>query len=259
MNEQQKIEHLITQSGNNFHCRVLNFFKEREWVVLISPYYNDNISDKPREIDIIAEKAFRVNDRFGHPYGDINIKLFIECKYIPQEVVFWFHEKDVRKARDLVTRTTPLKKDNIYTEKHHYLKENYGVAKLFASEYKKNIENEPIYKALNQSLNAMVYYRNSASILPLSSWKERNTLATVNYPVIVCNSFDKFYKVDIESPDKHTKIKEYFQLEVNYAYMDTNKSYRNEYFLIDIIDFDKAGIFLEALEEDVNAIKNIIS
>ncbi len=30
--------------------------------VLVSPYYNDNISGKPREIDLIAEKAFNKMD-----------------------------------------------------------------------------------------------------------------------------------------------------------------------------------------------------
>ena len=141
--------------------KVLKYLKEKGWTVLISPYYNDNVSSKPREIDLIAEKAFDVKDNmWGKIIGTVNVKLFVECKYILQNTVFWFHDKDKQKAEELVTQATQLRADNIYTKEHHYLGEVDSVAKLFADERKKSVENEIFYKALNQSLNAMVYYRN---------------------------------------------------------------------------------------------------
>jgi len=255
MKELDKIEKLIKYSGNNFHCKVLNYLKKKEWTVLVSPYYSDNVSDKPREIDLIAEKAFTVNDPYSITLGEINVTLFVECKYIPQEVVFWFHDKDVNKARELVLKTTPLRENNLYTENHHYLTKNsQRVAKLFASDNKKNVENEPLYKALNQSLNAMVYYRGRGSIIPPSPRGSRKILASVNYPVIICNSFKNFYQVDIESTGKPKKINDNFQLEVNYAYMNVRKEPKNEYFLIDVLDYEKIDTFLEALQKDVDAI-----
>ena len=182
------IKKIIAQSGNSFHCKVLRCLREKGWTVLISPYYNDNISSKPREIDLIAEKAFEAKDNLGRFFGTINVKLFIECKYISQKTVFWFHDRDFQKAEDLVTQTTPLRKDNIYTKKHHYLTEPSGVAKLFSDERKKSAENEIFYKALNQSLNAMVYYRDKESIIKLPPGRDGYVLKTVNYPVIICNS-----------------------------------------------------------------------
>jgi Holliday junction resolvase-like predicted endonuclease len=137
-----KVKKIIEQSGNTFHCKVLKYLQEKGWAVLISPYYNDNVSSKPREIDLIAEKAFEAKDNRGRFFGTVNVKLFIECKYISQKTVFWFHDKNKQEAEELVTQTTPLRKDNTYTPKHHYLEGEAGVAKLFADERKKSADNE---------------------------------------------------------------------------------------------------------------------
>ena len=254
MTELDKIEELIKYSGNNFHCKVLNYLKQKEWTVLVSPYYSDNVSGKAREIDLIAEKTFTVNNPFSSSVGCINIRLFIECKYIPQAVVFWFHDKDINKANELVLKETQVSKGNVYNQNHHYLNaHNERVAKLFASNPNKDGENEPLYKALNQSLNAMVYFRSRKSILPPLP-KGKNILASVDYPVIICNSFKNFHKVDIESTNKPTKISDNFQLEVNYTYFDVNTKPKNEYFLIDVLDYEKADSFLEALARTADTI-----
>ena len=166
----QDAKEIISKSGNNFHCKVLKYFKEKGWNISISPYYNDNVSEKPREIDLIAEKDFEWNEKpiyTGRDPGRINVRLFIECKYVAQVTVFWFHSKDIGQAKKLVFRTTPLSENNIYTDKHHYLQDK-DVAKLFASSKSdKSTENEIIYKALNQSLNAMVYFRTELTGLRL--------------------------------------------------------------------------------------------
>src|SRR3989304_4244472 len=83
--ELDKVKVIIDQSGNTFHCKVLKYLQEKGWIVLISPYYNDNVSSKPREIDLIAEKEFNVEDGLRTPFRTVKVKLFIECKYIPQK------------------------------------------------------------------------------------------------------------------------------------------------------------------------------
>ena len=249
-----KVKAIIAQSGNTFHCKVLKYLHNKGWTVLISPYYNDNVSSKPREIDLIAEKAFNAKDRFERFFGTVNVKLFVECKYISQKTVFWFHDKDKQKAEELVTQTTPLPPDNTYTAKHHYLGEVDRVAKLFSDEQKKSAESEIFYKALNQSLNAMVYYRNRESIIKLPKDEKNYILRTVNYPVIVCNSFENLYRVEIDTDADPSNITENFQLEVNYAYMTPSGSNINEYFLIDILNFDLFDNFLEKIEVDAGLV-----
>lgn len=253
-----KVKTIIAQSGNTFHCKVLKYLQSKGWTVLISPYYNDNVSSKPREIDLIAEKAFVAMNIFGEPFGTINIKLFIECKYITQKTVFWFHDKDKQKAEELVVRTTPLRKEYDYTNKHHYLDGPDRVAKLFAEEGKKSSDNEIFYKALNQSLNAMIYYRNKGSIIKLPNGWKSHILRTINYPVIVCNSFENLYRVEIDADTDPFSITDNFQLEVNYAYMTSTVSDMNEYFLIDILNFDMFDNFLEKLQNDTLQISYVL-
>jgi len=244
------VKNIIDKSGNTFHSKVLKYFNKQGWTVLISPYYNDNTSGKPREIDLIAEKAFKVEDYHGQYFGNVNVKLFIECKYISQKTVFWFHSKDYGKAINLVIQNSPCIKDNMYTKEHHYLCDNNHVAKLFADEKTKGADNEIFYKALNQSLNALIYYRNKASIISVSEGRRDYTKYTLNYPIIVCNSFDNLYRVDIETDNDPSNIDENFQLEINYAYIGPAGANRNEYFLIDIIKYDLIDDLLEKFKKD---------
>lgn len=243
-----KVKAIIEQSGNTFHCEVLKYLQGKGWKVLISPYYNDNVSSKPREIDLIAEKAFDVKDGCGTFLGTVNVKLFIECKYIPQKTVFWFHDKDKPKATELVNQMIPRGKGHPSIMKHHYLAGVDSVAKLFADERKKSAENEIFYKALNQSLNAMVYYRKEPT------GRNGYVLKTDNYPIIVCNSFDNLYRVEINTDNVPSKITDNFQLEVNYAYMTSDGNNKNEYFLIDILNFDLFDSFLEKIEVDTELV-----
>ncbi|MBI4619076.1 MAG: hypothetical protein HY739_02755 [Desulfobacterales bacterium] len=256
MTDLKEIEELVNESGNSFHCRVVNYLKEKGWHTLVSPYYMDSSTSKPREIDLIAEKSWNHNDRYGRKNGDVIIKLFIECKYIPQANVFWFSDKDVASAKQWVITNTPLPENNnnVFTGKHHYLATNPKVAKLFTSKNRPNTENEVIYRALNQSLNAMVYLRGRESIIPDIQAGSTPILASVEMPVILCNSFADFYRVEMEDPGEPKPIDANFQIEVNYAYLDQQKNHRTEYFLIDIVDFDKLDNFLGVLEADKDAI-----
>jgi len=50
-------------------------------------------------------------------------------------------------------------------------------------------------------------------------------------------------------------IDKYFQLEINYAYLNSDKRNMNEYFLIDVVDFSQLDYFLGEIEtKDVDAI-----
>ena len=253
MNEKSrdKVQEIIDASGNNFHSNVIKLLREKEWNVLISPYYNDYATDKAREIDIIAEKPFEVTGSFGKTKGWLNVRFIIECKYINSETIFWFDAKDKKRAEERVVRDTSLRKDNHHTQKHHYM-QNERVAKLFSSEKSKDLSNEPIYKAINQSLNAMIYFRHGTPI----TRQDRYILKTICYPIIILNDFKKIFSVDI-GEGNYSSIKDnFFQLKINYAYLNTNKQNMNEYFLIDVIDFSHLNDFLnDTLTKDIEAIK----
>jgi hypothetical protein len=249
-----KVDELIERSGNTFHYQVVNFLRERSWTVLVSPYYSDYISDKSKEIDIIAEKQYEVaKPGRDKKLGILKVTLFIECKYINSEIVLWFDEKDLTRARNKVIRTTPLKEGNIFTEKHHYLAAP-KVAKLFTP----NAKNDDVfYKALNQTLNAMIYHRSEglASIFPSIS----KIMYALSYPLILCNEFAHLYRVDA-GQSTYGNVDQNFQLEVNYAYLSNERKSQSDYFLIDVIDFNKFDDFLNGLlKTDLEAICHVLS
>ena len=75
------VQKIIEKSGNSFHSRVVKLLRDEKWTVLVSPYYSDNFTDKPREIDVIAERNLDVSDFIRDWLGTLNVRLFIECKY----------------------------------------------------------------------------------------------------------------------------------------------------------------------------------
>src|SRR5690606_28228602 len=77
--ESEEVNSIINESGNSFHCSVANYLREKGWHTMVSPYYMDASSNKPREIDLIAEKSWKYEDRWEGKYGTVNLKLFIEC------------------------------------------------------------------------------------------------------------------------------------------------------------------------------------
>lgn len=246
---------LVQTSGNTFHWRVVSYFREIGWETQISPYYLDASTNKAREIDLVVEKTWAYNDPYSAGIGTVHIKLFVECKYIPQTNVFWLDQKDIDATKEWLETYTPLTSDNKYTNDHHYISSGTKVAKLFASKNNPNTENETIYKALNQSLSAMVHLRNQGSIIP-DPLGRMNILASIELPVILCNDFSKFFKIDGE--EQAGQIEDNFQLEINYAYIDGNRNSRSEFFQIDVVSFDLIEQYLQSLEKDIEAIIKVL-
>ncbi|WP_420208719.1 hypothetical protein [Candidatus Electronema sp. JC] len=248
----EQVTTLINSSGNSFHAKVAQRFKELGWDITISPYYMDQSQDKAREIDLIAERRFPVHrhhDKDNYS-GDIVIRLYIECKYIPAHAIFWFSDKDKVAAERLVC-SFGFNKLYSYMQQHHYLAQSERVAKLFASGNSKGQETEAIYKALNQVLNARVSMQHQVS--------SRHPILLMEYPVVVCSSFSHIFCLDFfgtGEPESAAPVTENFQLEVQYAYYNRQGNPKNDYFLIDFVDFHKLDSFDKAVEDDVKAAKN---
>jgi hypothetical protein len=243
-----QVQQLIDGSGNTFHARVARWFKEAGWHVRVSPYYLDRTQEKAREIDLVVEKAVEILDFANRFQGDVVIRLFVECKFVAGHTVFWFAERDRPAAEGLVTSTPPFRMDNTYTRKHHYLGEA-PVAKVFASEQSRGAEFEWMYKALNQVLNAQTAMVSQPVTIPeLQRYQARKVV--LNFPVVVCSSFEKIFQTDFFEPSAAQPIKQNFQLEVSYAYADLQGMPRDGYFLVDLVDFAQLESFATAVLAD---------
>ena len=149
----------------------------------------------------------------------------------------------------MVERTTPCRSDNTESASHHYYGQK-SVAKLFSEDKSRGSENETFYKALNQSLNACIFYRKTASIIHTPDKYINDTKFTLNYPVIICNSLERLFRVNVANDDDAVRITDNFQLEVNYATDTSGNRGIDEYFLIDVVGFEKLDKYLALLKID---------
>jgi hypothetical protein len=236
--------------GNDFQYKAKKALTGAGWNVRMSPHYNDSFSEKPREIDMIAEKVF-LSSHEEFYQGTVIVRLFVECKYIAEQTTFWFEEKDLDKAKEVVDSTRAFnetKKNHEVTTNHHYLS-NKLIAKLYRTEGK-NPDGDPIYKAITQCLNATIYFRDRPT--DLRNKHNHRTYEELNYSVIVCNSFEKFLGKDTTTDSTVSPIAEIFQLEVDYAYTIKDKS-EEELFYIDVLSIDMLKDF-----EDKTLLKEIL-
>ena len=228
--------------GNDFQYKVKKSLENIGWVVRMSPYYNDSFSEKPREIDIIAEKAF--NPAPNSIYNCIAIvRLFIECKYIAEQTVFWLQERNLSKAKNVVDATGSFHPvdENFYVQQGHHYLANDLVAKLYRTEGK-NPDGDPIYKAITQCLNATIYYRNHSTDLRSKMNHISEPLVDLNYPLIVCTSFDKISAKNTTTDSAAHPITKSFEIEVDYAY--TKKSNQiEEMFYVDVLNVSDMSSF----------------
>ena len=255
---------VIESSGDAFHTNVLQRFRALGWYSLVSPYYMDATTNKPREIDLVVESARNYPQRYNRPYGSINTRLYVECKYVPedQQIVFWFDNQDLISTDLLLTSTLPFRNRNVIMNQHHYKSSEPRVAKLFRSnrgQRDSRIESELMYKALNQCLHAKIYHHLHETIVRDANFRPENILETAEYPVIVLNSFEGLWRVDVEDQSNPVPIEDHFKLEVNYAYVDDRGNRRNDYFLIDVVDFRTMETYLELFGRDSDAIAEMLS
>jgi hypothetical protein len=248
-----EIAQLVAGSGNNFHAKVARWLQADGWHVVVSPYYMDQTQNKAREIDLVAEKAWPIKDVWGTQIGDVIVRIFVECKFIPSHSVFWFADKDIESAEKLVCSRGVFRLGNMYTDKHHYLSQSKRVAKLFATAASKSQELEPYYKALNQVLNAMVSMRGGPVSDPSNARKGRGPRVVLELPMVVCSSFEKLYQVDFYADSPPQRISENFQLELRYAYHERDGFQRDEYLLVDFVEFNQLDRLMQSIGKDAEA------
>ena len=262
--DQQDVEKFAKEHGNKFHAQVVSFLRKNDWSVTVSPFYRDIATDKAREADVFADKVVEV-PRFAQPTISFPVTLVIECKYVKQEILFWFDKKDADQTNERITKDIPDLKNNANIAKHHWNSVN-EVAKLFAT-YNPNRderqpENEIIFSSIDKVLNCLIYYRNTfprRSTIPPGA----NSEPRIHYPVIIVDSFSKMFRTTLDYPERVEPLdqKIWFPVEVNYAYIlyGQGQKYQHlEYFLVDIVNYTKLGEYLALLEgNDIGAAKSV--
>ena len=257
---------LVEDSGILTHLKTVAALKKHGWSLNISSYYYDNVADLVKEIDIVAEKQFNSSDWAGNSSIQVNVQLFIECKYIDKEIVVWFDKMNRQKAIKKLEQNSGLRiadrvSGDIIPNDFHYLPTD-KVAKLFSANANKD---DVFYKAISQCLRAQVYYEQWAPGPISNPFNNHNEVRTkiVRYPIVICDNFKNIKEVEVnqQSGKFITKdIDESFLLETNYVYFNKDKTAtKDDYFLIDFVGIDTLDSWLPILDKEATSVVNSMS
>ncbi len=239
----EKLIEKIKKSGNNLHLNVVSFLEKKGWEVDLSPYYCDERTDKPREIDIIANKPIRIFDESDKYL--LHICLFIECKHFKSESAFRVIPNDRDFAKDSIIiegiDTPRSLKETRLKDKHHYCTANV-IAKLYDSEDKN--DDKKIFEAVTQPLKSFVFFQNR---LPPKA---------ICYPMVVYSGIPGFYLIEGNNIDqkylKKLKTTKEFLFGVKYSYKKPVSApvplYDSRCFIVDFVHQDGLGAFLDNIE-----------
>ena len=268
MQNNQKVEKLIESSGLLTHHKTIQVLKESGWSVLISPYYHDTLTGKSREIDIIAEKRFTAGSRAWNDEVEVVAQLFIECKFIKDEAIFWFDSKDekgiadkianelgwnISKNGSIINTNYSHSRQTFDCRELHYFK-NDRVVKIFSSSG--TGDKDVFYKGIDQCLGSLISHEQDGRNIIFKQKYEITNKKIIRFPIISCGNYQNIFSVEIDNDGKpnHSQIKDdNTQMEINYSYLNKAGAALKTLFIIDVVNLDKLADFLLEIEKDANS------
>src|SRR3989344_2549840 len=249
-----ELKEKIKNSGNNLHLSVVDILENEGWKVDISPYYCDDLTDRPREIDIIATNRRSILFPNSKDKNDFyNVVLCIECKCFTDEVCFrvFDNKKDIGKRVLLNQKYNlnideALKRYGMLFDGHHYLNRP-KIAKLY--EYSKikqggKSQEDDVFQAITQSIKSTIFFMKSGN---------NDALGNIYYPMIVYNKIDGIYfmeenRIDDAYLDGLAKQKNVI-FHLKYSYPETifnvpGVRYRSNDFYVDFVHKDELKNFV---------------
>lgn len=117
--------------------RVAKLLREMWWNVEVNQFYLDPYTETPREIDLIAERSHVISKSRNHFGGvteeKIQMRLFIECKYIKDIILLFTKDRDEEKTMKAFMSMMPYAKLNdgnavsthpTWSANHRYFKQS---------------------------------------------------------------------------------------------------------------------------------------
>jgi hypothetical protein len=243
----EKLKALIIQSGNNLHTEVAQFLIDHKWQVDISSYYYDDTTDKPREIDLVAQKEI-ISHEPDLGESRFSVFLFIECKYFKEGVAFRMYPNQGQDGLsaiisggmsvDILDRNN----GNLWRN-HHYVSTPY-LAKLYDTK-----ENNEVFNAITGTVKSLLFF------------KDNQHKKGLYYPLVIYSGIEGLYCIngnDISNLDELDPVKNVV-FGLNYSYRNTNTSALNtRYFCVDFVNKDSLGEFLDSIgKTEVNEVKEL--
>lgn len=173
----EKIKGAIEKGGYGLELKASRILNKNSWYVKTNPIWFNEETKRYSEIDIVAKKKNKQN---------LLDMIIIECK--KQADKPWVFFKQNKKNRDVLTLNIASEEygrvynkfEKTYFDKHYYYGKN--IATYYMSPFGDPDKPNPIYKAINQVVNALIFYFEQQSDVIYEHKKERIVLV---YPIIV--------------------------------------------------------------------------
>jgi hypothetical protein len=260
-------------SGNLFHIEVVNYFRKLEepkWKTLVSSYYKDTVTDTPREIDLLAETQIFSSKQPGRTFANINVRLMIECKYLPggKQIHFWFDEIEETIIREIVQEINNIDYMGDYKRVDISMNGRINVSYFnnlkYAVLHDSNFsgDKDMFHKGLMSSLHASVDNEAEPSILGDYTWDDKTTEHDVvmNIPVLLFKGdVKKLAGTFGDSEVTEEKFQElakdgWFRYLINYKHKMDNGTYENRSYFVDVVDFDHIDNYMNMIKSDARLV-----
>jgi hypothetical protein len=248
-NMNEKLKKVIEESGNNLHLIVANMLETMKWDVGLSSYYYDDTANKPREIDIIAQKEVPVRDEFKGEIDKFKLFLFIECKYFKNELAFRVRKNREEESKlaliiEGMNKHILLEREGLFRN-HHYLQTNF-IGKLYDSS---SADQTKIFNAITQPIKSLTFF------------KERLLEKGLYYPVVVYGGIDGLYEIkegDIKNLD-NLKKQDNLMFGLKYSYRSVvSGGLKTKHFYIDFIREDRLKDYIDMILKEAEELKKYL-
>ncbi|OGZ40553.1 MAG: hypothetical protein A3B04_00340 [Candidatus Portnoybacteria bacterium RIFCSPLOWO2_02_FULL_39_11] len=248
-----ELKEKIKNSGNNLHLSVVDILENEGWKVDISPYYCDDLTDRPREIDILATK--RISMFSGSDCKEYFFKavLCIECKHFTGDINFRVFDNNADVGREVLLNQNhnlniaeAFKKARTIFNGHHYLT-TQKIARLYEywkNDQNKNQQEDDVFKAMTQSVKSTIFFMKS---------EDSDVLGSVYYPMVVYDNIDGIYLMQENCPDDEAYLdslepEKNVIFHLKYSYLDYGKEnyprYPTKDFFVDFVHKDELKKFV---------------
>jgi len=235
----QEFKKIIEESGNNLHIDTVDLLERMQWDVDLSSYYYDETANKPREIDIIAQRNVEVKEAIDQ----FKLFLFIECKYFKNEVAFRARRNNKEESKEAIIiegldKEYLLEGENLFRE-HHYLKEGF-IGKLYDSFPK---EQGAVFNAVTQPIKSLTFFKERSYKMEV----EKGLTKAIYYPIVVYSGIEGIYAIKRKEADlDKLEPKKELIFGLNYSYKSVvDNKLKTNHFYIDFIHQDSLGNFIE--------------
>jgi len=246
----QKLEEAIKKSGNNLHIKVANFFINQGWKTKLSTYYIDDTTNKPREIDIMAQKIFPIPD--DTRAEELRVNLLIECKHFNEEIALWMYDRitdfTVLNSHDI---NPILLQQNGVAEKHHYLNQQQ-LGWLYDMGKNTKDNQEFMFNAIIQPVKSLTFFRDK---YPMGK--------ALHYAICVYEGIPGIYKIKSLADTNNLQQLQpepFVTVGLNYSYKSSvNGNLQTGPYCVDFVHFDKLLDYLKLITSECVGIKDILA